>query len=98
MGLQIEWKKEAENDAIEMLEYVGKDNVISAYALYNEIKIQINQLSDYPKLGKLGRIKGTRELIIADTSYIVAYRIHNNIIQILRILHSARNWNKQFSK
>jgi hypothetical protein len=38
-----------------------------------------------------GRVKGTRELVVVRTPYIVAYRIRKDEILILRILHGARS-------
>ncbi len=43
-----------------------------------------------------GRVKGTRELVVVRTSYIVAYRLKRGKIQILRILHGARQWPDTF--
>lgn len=47
-------------------------------------------LTANPSLGRPGRVDGTRELIVAHAPYIVAYRIHENEIQILAIIHAAR--------
>ena len=43
-------------------------------------------------MGRQGRIDNTRELVIGNTPYIVIYRIKNDAIEILRILHSARKF------
>ncbi len=44
--------------------------------------------------GGSGRVKDTRELVIARTPYIVAYTVdrHIDAVIILRVLHSARQW------
>jgi toxin ParE1/3/4 len=44
------------------------------------------------EIGRQGRAPGTRELVIARTPFIVAYRLHNETIEILRILHGAQRW------
>ncbi len=43
-------------------------------------------------MGRLGRIDGTRELVISGTPYIAAYRIVGETVRILRILHGAQLW------
>jgi len=43
-------------------------------------------------MGRPGRVPETRELVIQP--YIVAYRVKGGIVQILRVLHSAREWPK----
>ena len=58
----------------------------------DEIEEQIFLLTSYPKIGRPGRVKGTRELVIVRTPYIAAYRIKGKTIQILRMLHGAQQW------
>ena len=41
------------------------------------------------KVGGLGALK---ELIVRRTSYIVAYRVGQDCVRILRVLHSAQLW------
>jgi toxin ParE1/3/4 len=53
-------------------------------------------LSDQPDAGRAGRVHGTRELVIADTPFILPYRVVENTVQILRVLHGARKWPKRF--
>jgi toxin ParE1/3/4 len=45
-----------------------------------------------PHRGRPGRWPGTRELIITRTPYIVPYRVTSDLIEILRVFHSARRW------
>ncbi len=43
-------------------------------------------------MGRPGRVLGTRELIVSSAPYIVPYRVKNNFIEILRVLHVAMEW------
>ncbi len=90
--MKIEWHPFAEQDLIEIIRYVAAENAGAANYLYTEIDSQITILKDYPYAGRIGRVNGTRELVIVRTSYIVAYRVLDEIITILRILHGARKW------
>ncbi len=47
-------------------------------------------LADMPNRGKPGRVPGTRELVIPP--FIIAYRVSREAVEILRVLHGARNW------
>jgi toxin ParE1/3/4 len=96
--LLIHWSEKAEEDAGEILVHIAQDNVTAAYAVFDAIQQQVNLLAEHPKLGRVGRVKGTRELVISGTPYITAYKISGEAIYILRVLHGARNWNKQFNK
>lgn len=42
-------------------------------------------------LGRVGRMAGTRELVIANTPYIAVYTT-NGVVVLLRLLHGAQKW------
>lgn len=93
----IDWTDAAKADALAALEYIAQDNLNAAYGVYEEIGRQVAMLAEHPKLGRAGRMKGTRELVIGRTPYIVVYRIKGEAVQIIRVLHGARQWPKRFS-
>ena len=49
-------------------------------------------LSASPYAGRPGRVENTRELVVARTPYIVAYRIAAGRITVLAVIHSSRQW------
>jgi len=49
-------------------------------------------LLDFPASGRVGRIAGTRELVINGTPYVAAYTIAETTVWILRVLHGAQEW------
>lgn len=96
--MRIEWRDEAKADAREALEYIAQDNLAAAYGVYGEIEQQqLALLADFPKMGRSGRVKGTREWVVARTPYIVAYRIKGDAVQVLRVLHGTQQWPRRFS-
>src|SRR5205823_1950139 len=52
----------------------------------------VSHLDDHPALGRVGRIDGTRELVVTHTPYIVAYRIRHGDVHIHAVLRTARQW------
>lgn len=94
----IHWKERAEIEIGNVLEYIAQDSITAAYAVYEAIRNQVTLLGEHPELGRIGRVKGTRELVITATPYIVAYRVKTDIIEVLRVLHGSRKWNKRFPK
>lgn len=58
----------------------------------DRIRLQVEQLIRYPESGRIGRVEGTRELVIDRAPYITAYRVAGDTVRILRELHSAQQW------
>ncbi|MGA0588061.1 type II toxin-antitoxin system RelE/ParE family toxin [Dyella sp. KRB-257] len=58
----------------------------------DRIRLQVEQLIRHPESGRIGRVEGTRELVIDRTPYITAYRMAGDTVRILRVLHSAQQW------
>jgi plasmid stabilization system protein ParE len=50
----------------------------------------VEQLRDFPAMGRPGRVAGTRELVIPGKPYVVPYRVKESVIEILRVFHTAR--------
>ncbi|WP_417319534.1 type II toxin-antitoxin system RelE/ParE family toxin [Emcibacter sp.] len=74
------------------LSYIHTRNPTAARRMAATIALNLQQLSAFPKSGRLGRVKGTRELIIPRTPFIAVYRIKGRRVEVLRILHDRQNW------
>lgn len=66
-----------------------------ARRMLGHIQDALTRLDDYPSLGRIGRIDGTRELVVPRTPYIVAYRVRRHTVEVLAVLHAARRWPTQ---
>ena len=89
--IKLEWLELARGDLLGIVNYISDDNPDAAQRLKNDIESKIEQLLDFPKLGRTGRIDGTRELV-ALANYIIVYQEKDSSIRILRVLHSAQQW------
>jgi toxin ParE1/3/4 len=75
----------------EAMEYIARDSPQAALSQLDEIQRQTRLLTEQPNISRQGRIKGTRELVIRNTPFIVIYRVTDEAVQILRFLHTAQN-------
>jgi toxin ParE1/3/4 len=81
-------------DLAEIRAYFSADNPKVAQRVGSRLRDIINQLGQFPNVGKPGRVFGTRELNtpkIGKITYLVVYRIKREEIQILRVLPGMRN-------
>jgi toxin ParE1/3/4 len=95
--MKIIWSPEAIQDLISLRAYIAEESPAGARRIVLRILHTVERLlPDTPHMGRPGRVSGTRELVIAQTPYIVPYRVQREVIQILRVYHSARRWPDSF--
>lgn len=90
--MKVRWFSEAYNDLVEIRNYIEHDNPKAARETAERIKKSVSSLADYPGKGRPGRVEGTRELVVAGLPYIIPYRVRNNAVEILRVLHGSMEW------
>jgi toxin ParE1/3/4 len=94
--VKVEWLDSAEADLGSLLLYIARENPPAAYAMHDRITSRVEQLRTYPRIGRPGRVRGTPELVVTGTPYLVAYRVQRSAVFILRVLHGARRWPRRF--
>jgi toxin ParE1/3/4 len=87
--LKVRWRPAAEADRDGIIDYIAQDDPVAAIDLGDAIDRRVAELPNQPKLYRVGRLRGTREMVV-HPNYIVVYRIVRGEIEILRVLHSAR--------
>jgi len=83
-------------DLEEVGDYIARDNPAAADRVVTSILDQVESLTTHPHIGRPGRVSETRKLAIADTPYIVPYRVRGDDVQVLAVLHGARRWPRNF--
>ena len=90
--MKIRWAPEAAEDLSHIVHYIREDNASAALRVAKSIRESIATLKTFPRLGRPGRMEGTRELVLPPLPFIVIYRIKDEIVEIARILHGAQRW------
>lgn len=88
---ELEWLELARADLLGIIDYISDDNPDAAQRIKDDIEMKAEKLSVFPKIGRLGRVEGTRELV-AWANYILVYQENDLAVQILRVLHAAQQW------
>lgn len=95
--MQILWTEPASQDLESIAAYIGADK---PGAVARQVLLIIDAVDDFiaqnPGTGRPGRVPGTRELVVPGTRYIVAYRVRNRSLQILRVMHGVMKWPESF--
>lgn len=94
--MKIWMSPEAEQDLIEIFDYILQDNPGAAEKILDYIENEIQLLNEHPHMGRPGRVPKTRELILTGAPFIVPYQFRKGRLEILRIYHSSRKWPDDF--
>lgn len=90
--MRIRWTEGAAGNLDQVEEYIARDNPPAAVATVRKIIEAAQMLADYPTIGKRGRERGTRELVVAALPYIIIYVVQQEELVIIRVLHSAMKY------
>lgn len=82
----------AEYDLASALLYIAADDQEAALRLVSKLEAAGNSLTNFPRRGRPGRVVGTREWVVPGTKYILIYDIDGERVEILHVLHGAREW------
>jgi addiction module RelE/StbE family toxin len=63
-----------------------------AFKIASTIKVAIDRLQRFPRLGRAGRVAGTRELVVARVPYVVVYLVQDDAVIVQRVLHASQQW------
>lgn len=94
--MKIVWTRLALSDLDAAYSYIAANNPNAAVDMIDRIEKSINTLKQYPEMGRPGRIPGTKELIVNRTPFILPYRVQGEQIEILAVIHAARQWPEIF--
>jgi len=91
--VRIRWTEPAVNDLTHICDYTEEhDGPAAARRIALRLYSGIASLTQFPHRGRPGHKAGTRELVFPRIPFLVVYRVRDDAIEILRILHGAQHW------
>lgn len=93
MAYKVKFSASSLKDLKSIQEYICENNKEAAKEVVAHIieKIETVIVAN-PSAGRAGRVLRTRELVISKYPYIVPYQVREDVIYILRVLHTSRKW------
>jgi addiction module RelE/StbE family toxin len=89
--VKLVWTDPATADRQAIYDYIEVDNPKAAAALDDRFERAADRLVAHPQMGRPGRIPGTRELIV-HRRYFLLYEIDGDVVRILSVMHTSRQW------
>jgi toxin ParE1/3/4 len=91
----IVWSPRAVGHLGELRAYIARDRPEAASRVAADLLMAVDRLADLPNLGRPGRVTGTRELVIPNTPYLIAYRVRGDRVEIIGVFHGRQKWPKR---
>ncbi len=88
----VRWSPAAVADLTEIAEYLENNQPALAASTVLKLYETVQSLRRMPHRGRVGREHGTRELILPSIPYVIVYRVLEDAVSVVRLLHTARNW------
>lgn len=90
--MRVRWTTDAANDLLQIGDYIAESRPNVALRIALDIIRAVGALDEFPNRGRPGRVRGTRELVLFPLPFVAVYEVHKHEVQVLRILHGARQW------
>ena len=90
--MRVRWTRDAADDLQGICDYIAKSRPDSARRIAQTVVQGIAALNTFPNRGRQGRVEGTRELVFPPLPFVAIYEVHDDDVQVLRVLHGAQQW------
>jgi toxin ParE1/3/4 len=95
--MRVRWLPAARHDLRQHTRYIALESPAAARLVAARVRKATNDLATHPHLGHAGRVIDTRELVIPGTSFTAAYRVRQQVVEIVGLVHQAQEWPGTFN-
>jgi toxin ParE1/3/4 len=88
--MRLVFAEPAERDLDSIIDYIALDNPGAAEKVYRAIIAAAERLTDFPEIGRPGRVPDTRELSVPSLPYLLVYEVGADVVAILAVFHTTR--------
>ncbi len=89
-ALEVRWSRRALVDLDRIARRIAADKLLAAAQFVTAVRTNVDRLSAFPLMGRLGALDDTRELVV-HRNYLVTYRLRGAEVQVLQVWHVARD-------
>jgi len=96
--MRLVFAEPAERDLEDIIDYISLDSPNAAEKVYRAIVASARRLTEFPHMGRVGRLPGVRELVVPSLPYLIAYQADAEAVTILAVFHGARDLPRAFAE
>jgi toxin ParE1/3/4 len=90
--MAVVWLEGAVDDLKEIVDYIAARNPAASARVAAALHDAAAHLDSHPRMGRRGRLAGTRELVVARFPFVIVYRVERDRVEVLRVIHGRRDW------
>ncbi len=95
--MRLRFAEAAAQDLKDIVSYIAQDSPNAAEKVYRAIVASAERVMEFPRVGRPGRLAGTREILVPSLPYLIVYEVDAEFVTILAVFHGARNLAQAFS-
>lgn len=95
MPVSVRHTRRARADLLDIWLEIASKNPTTADRLYDRLEARVRVLRDYPEIGTARPDIAAEARMLVEGSYLILYRIRTDDVQIVRVLHGARDIDQQ---
>ncbi|MDI2144329.1 MULTISPECIES: type II toxin-antitoxin system RelE/ParE family toxin [unclassified Pseudomonas] len=89
--MKLVWRQKALDDRDNIMERIGQENPVAAIELDEVFELKGESARKHPAIYRKGIAEGTREIVVTP-NYVIIYTIKVDVVEVLRVLHTRRQW------
>ncbi len=89
--MKLRYRAQAIADLGKIHSFILEKNALAAQRVIDRIYLALSRLREFPRSGRLGKVEGTRELLVTGLPYIIVYKVENDFIDVIAVFHAAQN-------
>lgn len=93
--MPVRHTRRARADLLDIWLEIASKNPAVADRLYDRLEARVRVLGDHPGIGTARPDISTETRMLVEGSYVILYRIRADGVQVVRILHGARDIDQQ---
>lgn len=90
--MELFWTTRAMREVTQAYDHIAGKSAAAATIVVGQIEDAATMLARHPHLGRVGRLEGTRELVVPVSPFIIVYRVRGGKVEILAVIHASRRW------
>jgi len=90
--MNVRWSPAAAENLSRIFDYIRPDNLFAAERVVRTIYDSAGSLESFPYRGRVGRVEGTRELVLPSLPFVIVYRVLEDAVEIAAVLHGGQRW------